>query len=84
MRTCQSPAVSRGGLGCARTISRAPFRESGHSLRICALVAEGNAAEALLVYERWRVFLNDELGIAPSVALSALHVWALEQASHGV
>ena len=76
------PGREREAVSAARrTISRAPFRESGHSLLIRALVAEGNAAEALLVYERWRVFLNDELGIAPSVALSALHVWALEQAS---
>ena len=64
-----------------RTVSLAPFRESGYSLFMRALVEEGNPAEALLVYERWRALLRDELGIAPSVAMSALHVWALEQAA---
>lgn len=82
-RACLSiQGREREAVSAARqTVSRAPFRESGQSLLMRALVAEGNVAEALLVYERWRVSLNEELGIAPSVALSALHVWALEQAS---
>ena len=64
-----------------RTVSLAPFRESGYSLLMRALVAEGDPAEALLVYERWRELLRDELGITPSLAMSALHVWALQQAA---
>ena len=82
-RACLSiQGREREAVSAARqTVSRAPFRESGQSLLMRAMVAEGNVAEALLVYERWRVSLNEELGIAPSVALSALHVWALEQAS---
>src|SRR5204863_10157679 len=59
--------------------SRAPFRESAHALLMRALVAEGNPGEALLAYERLRVLLREELGTVPSVGMSALHVWALEQ-----
>jgi pimeloyl-ACP methyl ester carboxylesterase/DNA-binding SARP family transcriptional activator len=63
-----------------RLVSRAPFRESGYALLMRGLVAEGNPAEALVAYERLRLLLREELGTIPSVALSALHVWVLEQA----
>ncbi|HET7427224.1 MAG TPA: alpha/beta fold hydrolase [Gemmatimonadales bacterium] len=63
-----------------RLVAGAPFRESGYSLLMRALVAEGNPAEALVTYERLRQLLREELGTIPSVALSALHVWVLEQA----
>jgi pimeloyl-ACP methyl ester carboxylesterase len=43
-----------------------------------ALVAQGNAAEALLVYERLRRLLYDELGTIPSLGMIALHRWVLE------
>jgi pimeloyl-ACP methyl ester carboxylesterase len=49
-----------------------------------ALVAEGNPAEGLMAYERLRLLLREELGTIPSVALSALHVWVLEQAGETV
>jgi DNA-binding SARP family transcriptional activator len=82
-RACSCiPGREREAVAAARrTTSLAPFRESGDSLLMRALVAEGNPAEALLVYERWRELLRDELGIAPSLAMSALDVWALEQAA---
>lgn len=64
-----------------RLVSRAPFRESGYSLLMRALVAEGNPAEALVAYERLRLLLREELGTIPSVALSALHQWVLEQST---
>jgi DNA-binding SARP family transcriptional activator len=38
-----------------------------------ALAAEGNAAEALLVYEELRRLLHAELGAAPSAPTQALH-----------
>jgi pimeloyl-ACP methyl ester carboxylesterase/DNA-binding SARP family transcriptional activator len=60
---------------------RSPFRETGYTLLMRALVARGNTAEALLEYERLRVLLRDELGTCPSLGTSALHVWALAQAS---
>ena len=47
-------------------IDHAPYRESGHRLLMEALVARGNAAEALLVYDTLRRRLRDDLGVAPS------------------
>ena len=38
-----------------------------------ALVAEGNVAEALLVFERLRVRLRDDLGAVPGSEVQALH-----------
>lgn len=64
-----------------RLTERSPFRETGYTLLMRALVARGNTAEALLEYERLRVLLRDELGTCPSLGTSALHVWALAQAS---
>jgi DNA-binding SARP family transcriptional activator len=65
----------------ARQLIRiAPFRESGHRLLMEALAGEGNVAEALLVYERLRERLRDELGIAPSSSLQEAHAALLDQA----
>lgn len=50
-----------------------PFRESGYRLLMEALEAEGNTAEALLVFEALRRRLRDELGVAPSTATQDLH-----------
>lgn len=50
-----------------------PFRESGHRLLMRAHVAEGNAAEALRVYERCRALIARELGAAPSPETKELH-----------
>jgi DNA-binding SARP family transcriptional activator len=50
-----------------------PYRESGWRILMEALVAEGNTAEALQTYERLRVLLRQELGIAPSAATQQLH-----------
>lgn len=54
-------------------VERAPFREAGHALLMEAIAAQGNVAEALLVYERLRELLRDELGTGPSPTLSELH-----------
>jgi DNA-binding SARP family transcriptional activator len=37
------------------------------------LAARGNVAEALVVYDRLRRLLRDELGIAPGRAVQELH-----------
>jgi DNA-binding SARP family transcriptional activator len=55
-----------------------PLRESGHRLLMRTLVAEGNPAEALRVYENLRCLLRDELGVAPSDAARALYESLLE------
>jgi DNA-binding SARP family transcriptional activator len=38
-----------------------------------ALAAEGNPAEALQAYDRLRMLLREELGVAPSAATQELH-----------
>ena len=63
-------AAERSG---RRLVELAPFRESGHRLLMEALAARGNVAEALLAYERLRTLLREELGIAPSRDVQAVH-----------
>jgi DNA-binding SARP family transcriptional activator len=50
-----------------------PYRESGYRLLMDALDREGNCAEALLVYERLRTRLRDDLGISPSEPTQELY-----------
>jgi DNA-binding SARP family transcriptional activator len=58
----------------ARTLTElAPFRETGHRILMEALERRGNLAEALRAYERLRVLLREELGVAPSPAVQAVH-----------
>jgi DNA-binding SARP family transcriptional activator len=58
----------------ARTLTElAPYRETGHRILMEALERRGNLAEALRAYERLRVLLREELGIAPSPAIQAVH-----------
>jgi DNA-binding SARP family transcriptional activator len=59
---------------CARQlIELAPFRETGHRILMEALERSGNVAEALRVYDRLRIMLREELGIAPSPAVQEVH-----------
>jgi SARP family transcriptional regulator, regulator of embCAB operon len=65
----------------ARMLSElAPYRETGHRLLIEALARRGNVAEALRAYERLRVLLRQELGIAPSSTLQGVHRRLLDSA----
>jgi DNA-binding SARP family transcriptional activator len=83
LRGLECFAEARLGLGgpalpqaedCARQlIELAPYRESGHRILMEALEQRGNVAEALLAYERVRVMLRDELGVAPGPALQSAH-----------
>ncbi len=76
-------AEARLGLGgptlpqaeeCAhRLIELAPYRETGHRILMEALEQRGNVAEALRAYDRLRVLLRDELGVAPSPAVQSVH-----------
>jgi SARP family transcriptional regulator, regulator of embCAB operon len=61
-------------------IEASPFRESGHVQLMRALVARDNVAEAMLVYDRLRTRLREELGIAPSARVQELHAQLLESA----
>jgi DNA-binding SARP family transcriptional activator len=83
LRGLECFAAARLGLGgptlpqaeeCGRRlIALAPFRESGHRILMEALEQRGNDAEALLVYDRLRVLLRDELGIAPSQSVQSVY-----------
>ena len=76
-------AAARLGLGgptlpqaadCARQlIDLAPFRETGHRILMEALERSGNVAEALRAYDRLRIMLRDELGVAPSPAVQNVY-----------
>jgi DNA-binding SARP family transcriptional activator len=56
-----------------RLVELAPYRESGYRLLMEALAHKGNTAEALIVYEKLRGLLSDELGTLPSAQTQALH-----------
>jgi DNA-binding SARP family transcriptional activator len=59
----------------------APLRESVHELLMASLEAQGNVAEALVVYEALRQRLRDELGVSPSEPLQAAYRRLLGAAS---
>ncbi len=66
----QLSSVERAG----RTlIESEPYRESGYVLLIESLRRQGNVAEGLLVFERLRGLLRDELGTTPSPDAIAAH-----------
>ncbi len=66
----QLTSVERAG----RTlIESEPYRESGYVLLMEALRRQGNVAEGLLVFERLRGLLRDELGTTPSPETIAVH-----------
>jgi DNA-binding SARP family transcriptional activator len=67
------PTLSQAEDCARRLIELAPYRESGHRILMEALERRGNVAEALLAYDRLRVLLRDELGVAPSPAVQSIH-----------
>ena len=67
------PTLPQAEDAARQLIELAPFRETGHRILIEALERRGNVAEALLAYDRLRVLLRDELGVAPSPALQSVH-----------
>jgi DNA-binding SARP family transcriptional activator/tetratricopeptide (TPR) repeat protein/energy-coupling factor transporter ATP-binding protein EcfA2 len=65
-------------LGSAERASRAlieaePYRESGYVLLMQTLAARGDTAEGLMVFDRLRTLLRDQLGSAPSRETIAAH-----------
>lgn len=64
----------------AEVIEMEPFRETAYQLLMRSHAASGNRAEALLVYERCRRLLVEELGADPSPETQALHLELLASA----
>lgn len=77
LRGAELAATERAGRAL---IEASPFRESGYVYLMRALVARDNVAEAMLVYDRLRTALRDELGISPSARVQALHAELLQSA----
>jgi SARP family transcriptional regulator, regulator of embCAB operon len=67
------PALAQAEERARMLTELAPYRETGHRLLMEALERRGNLAEALRAYERLRVLLREELGVAPSPTIQAVH-----------
>ena len=75
------PALAQAEERARMLTELAPYRESGHRILIEALASRGNVAEALRAYERLRILLRDELGIAPNADLQAVHARLLQSSA---
>jgi DNA-binding SARP family transcriptional activator len=60
-------------------IAAAPFREGGYGYLMRYFAERDDVAEAMRVYERLRALLRDELGVAPSAAMTGLHQQLLDR-----
>jgi len=74
------PALAQAEERARMLTELAPYRETGHRLLMEALAGRGNVAEALRAYERLRVLLREELGVAPSPTVQAVHRRLLQSA----
>lgn len=88
LRTYQAIAAVGIGLGGSELVSaqrsahalinEAPFHEAGYRFLMQALAAQGNVAEALIVYDGLRSLLREELGAAPAPNTQAVYRRLLE------
>jgi DNA-binding SARP family transcriptional activator len=62
-------------------IEAEPYRESGYALLMEVLALQGNLAESLVVYDRLRTLLREELGTTPSADTIAAHELLLRPAT---
>lgn len=67
------PELASADRSAQALVKMAPYRESGYRFMMEVLAAKGNAAEALLTYERLRKLLREELGASPGAATQAVH-----------
>jgi DNA-binding SARP family transcriptional activator len=74
------PALAQAEERARMLTALAPYRETGYRILMEALERRGNVAEALRAYERLRVLLREELGIAPNPTLRAVHRRLLQSA----
>jgi SARP family transcriptional regulator, regulator of embCAB operon len=77
------PALAQAEERARMLTELAPYRETGHHILIEALAGRGNVAEALRAYERLRILLREELGIAPDPSLQAVHRRLLLRSADG-
>jgi DNA-binding SARP family transcriptional activator len=77
------PALAQAEERARLLTERAPYRETGHRMLMEALERRGNVAEALRAYERLRVLLREELGIAPSPAVQDVYRRLLLESADG-
>jgi len=77
------PALAQAEERARMLTELAPYRKTGHRLLMEALERRGNLAEALRAYEHLRVLLREELGIAPSPTVQAVHRRLLLQGADG-
>lgn len=56
-----------------RLVELAPVNERGYRLLMQTLATQGNVGEALVIYERLRTLMREELGATPSAQTQALH-----------
>jgi DNA-binding SARP family transcriptional activator len=73
------PALAQAEERAKMLTELAPYRETGYCLLMEALERRGNVAEALRTYERLRVLLGQELGVAPSPAVQAVRARLLQE-----
>jgi len=67
------PELASADRSAQALIKLAPYRESGYRFMMEVLAVKGNAAEALMTYERLRKLLREELGASPGAATQAVH-----------
>jgi DNA-binding SARP family transcriptional activator len=72
VRLCRQGRHDEALSAALAAVAGEPLRESAHRKVIEVHLAEGNAAEALRQYERFRRLLRDELGLSPSEAIRRL------------
>ena len=71
--------LAPGERAARELVAVAPYREQAHALLMQLLVARGNGAEALRVYEALRTRLRDDLGAAPAPELRELQAELLRR-----
>jgi len=77
------PALAQAEERARMLTGLAPYRETGYQILMEALERRGNLAEALRAYEQLRILLREELGIAPSPTLQAVHRRLLLRSADG-
>lgn len=68
------PALPHAEVAARTMIDAAPFNETGYRVLMEVLEAQGNRASALLVYDKLRGLLREEMGIDPSPAVQEVYV----------